>query len=71
MRRIVLLAGVLLALLFQGLAFAGGQVRWEKDGVVIAWGTADLGWQGVTMVPDGRGGVIIAWADTRGSHESI
>ena len=72
MRRIVLLAVVLLALLFQGLAFAGGQVRWQKDGVVIAWGTFDGGgWQPLAIVPDSRGGAIISWADTRGSHESI
>ena len=72
MRRIFLLVGVLLALLFQGLAFAGGQVRWQKDGVVVCWGTFDGGgWQPLAIVPDSRGGAIISWADTRGSHESI
>ena len=71
MRRIILLVGVMIALLVQGLAFAGGQVRWQKDGVVIAWGTADPGWQGVIMVPDGKGGAIISWADTRGSNGSV
>jgi len=73
-RRRVLLAGVMIPLLFQGLAIAGGQVSWQRDGVVICSGTI-YSEQGrpvmVVMTPDGKGGAIIAWADTRDPHESI
>ena len=59
MKKAVLLAAVLLALLVAGTAFAGGQVRWEKDGVVIAWGTAEGGQQPIAIAPDSRGGRLL------------
>jgi len=70
MRRIVLLAGVMIALLVQGLAL--GEGRWKSDGVVVCWGTFDGGGgQPLTIVPDSKGGAIIAWADDRGPDGSV
>jgi len=69
MRRIVLLAGVMVALLVQGLAL--GERGWKGDGVVICDGYFDGGVWPLAIVKDGRGGAIIAWNDSRGPDESI
>jgi hypothetical protein len=48
--------------------FGQGRLFWQQGGVVLCRGTAGVGQCAVT---DGSNGAIVAWADSRGSHESV
>ena len=49
---------------------ASGEVRWTSKGAAICTGTGHKG--GLQLVPDGQGGAIIAWTDSRsGSSTDI
>jgi hypothetical protein len=65
LRAVLLLAVALSA----GSLSAQGRVFWQEGGVVIC----DSTWAGVEQaaVPDGSGGVVVVWPDTRGDHESV
>jgi len=69
MKRTVLLVGIMIALLVQGLALR--ESGWKADGVVICDGYFDGGVYPLAIVKDGRGGAIVAWNDSRGPDESI
>ncbi len=45
-----------------------GSLAWGTDGILICSSTV---WSAPAMVPDGKGGAIIAWIDTRGEDNDI
>jgi hypothetical protein len=59
---------------FAGLfmpASAQGRVFWEEGGAVVCSSSWYGGVQAFAVVPDAARGMIAAWADARGDHESV
>jgi hypothetical protein len=59
---------------FAGLprpASAQGRVFWEEGGAVVCSSSWYGGVQAFAVVPAAAGGMIAAWADARGDHESV
>jgi len=67
MTRAISVLAVLLGVL--GTAHTAAYANWITDGVAVC--AADSGQSDVQIVPDGAGGAIIAWRDTRNVNLDI